>query len=354
MPRRRKTRSNFAGKTGQNAKKQKEGGRRSTYLLVEAIPEFDEPVGGTAKLDILPYYVKDVHHIDRDEEYDIALPDTLWYKKPFFIHRNIGVNNDQIVCPRTIDQPCPICEEQQRFLDGEYNWQDDEVQALKRSLRNLYIVVPKGHKNYDEIPHLWNISQHCFQNQLNDELAEWEEYQTFPDLNADNGYLLRIRFKAESLGNNEFAVANRIDFQERDYEYPEDLLEEIPNLDDCLKILPYDELQAKFLEIPTSEDDEDDVEKEEETRSIRRKKKTVTRKPRPKPEPDPESNEDEDEEPAPKPKRRRRQVKSEPDEDDDDLECPAGYEFGTDWDLYDECDGCKVWNECGDSYEEQE
>ncbi len=50
------------------------------------------------------------YHPDRDEEYGIAVPGSLWYKRPYWLHRGVGPENVSIVCPSSIGKKCPICE----------------------------------------------------------------------------------------------------------------------------------------------------------------------------------------------------------------------------------------------------
>ena len=114
-------------------------------------------------------------------------------------------------------------------------------------MRNLYIVIPKNNKNYSEEPHIWDISQFLFQDKLNEEIQENEEYETFPDL--EEGYTLRIRFAEGSFGSNKFAEVSRIDFIERKKPYDESILEKIPSLDDILEIPPYPTIESMFSEI---------------------------------------------------------------------------------------------------------
>ena len=142
------------------------------------------------------------------------------------------------------------------------DWSDDSVKALKPSMRNLYIVIPKGNKKYDEKPHIWDISQFLFQDKLNEEIQESEEYETFPDL--EEGYSLRIRFSEEFFGNNKYADTSRIDFKKREKPYKESILDEIPHLDELLEIPSYKTIEAMFFGGLDKEEAEEEAEEEEE------------------------------------------------------------------------------------------
>jgi hypothetical protein len=306
----------------------------------------------------MPYEVKDPKHLDRNDDLEVAVPGELWYKKPYKLHRNVGVNNESAVCPTSAGRPCPICEYKAARLKEGVDY--EEVKALRPSLRNLYVVIPKGMKDYEEEMHLWDISQFCFQDMLNDELAEDDDYGVFPD--PEEGLTLRIRFSKEKLGKNEFAKASRIDFDERDEQYDEDALEAVPCLDEVLTVPGYKELEAKFFELEGEEESPEIEEEEEEEEKA--KKPAPTRKKK-KAKPEPEESEDEEEAPWEEPKEepeeeekaaKKKKKKNKPAAKKENKKaeerCPHGHQFGIDADEYEECDDCEIWDECIEEKEE--
>lgn len=324
----KKKKISFADKVRANIEKQKSQKSQYGYLkLLKGVNVFKEEPGSRVKLDILPYVVTDPNHPDRDDELGIAVPGALWYKRPFKLHRNIGYNNMPLVCPTSIGKRCPICEYKQRLLKEGKDWRDDSVKALKIYLRNLYIVVPLDNKNYEERPYVWDISDHLFQNKLSIELEENPEYANFPDL--EDGYTLRIRFTEEQFGKNKFADTSRIDFEKREKKYDESILDKVPNLDEVLVVLPYEQIEAKFFD---SEDDAvTDVDKaiDEVVDEID------------------EDEDDEDVEP-----RKAKIIVSKPKLAVADGKCPYGHEFGRDEGSYLECADCIEWNACADAKDE--
>jgi len=324
----KKKKISFADKVRANIEKQKSQKSQYGYLkLLKGVNVFKEEPGSRVKLDILPYVVTDPNHPDRDDELGIAVPGALWYKRPFKLHRNIGYNNMPLVCPTSIGKRCPICEYKQRLLKEGKDWRDDSVKALKTYLRNLYIVVPLDNKNYEERPYVWDISDHLFQNKLSTELEENPEYANFPDL--EDGYTLRIRFTEEQFGKNKFADTSRIDFEKREKKYDESILDKVPNLDEVLVVLPYEQIEAKFFD---SEDDAvTDVDKaiDEVVDEID------------------EDEDDEDVEP-----RKAKIIVSKPKLAVADGKCPYGHEFGRDEGSYLECADCIEWNACADAKDE--
>ena len=286
--------SKFRNKVAKNTQTQKTQGSSYGHLnLPKGINIFKEEPGGRACLDFLPYIVTDEKHLDRDIESGIAIPgndDTdLWYKKPYRLHRNIGSEKKAVICPSTWGKPCPICEyKAARLKDGaEY----DEVRELKPSLRNLYLVVPIDMKDYKEEAHIWDISQFLFQEKLNEELDENEDYCVFPDL--EEGLSVRIRFSEEIFGKNKFASTSRIDFEERLNQYDSSILDDLPCLDDCLTCPSYEEVEAIFHELGAVSTKDDDPESEPEkpqTEGLKRERKTKAKASESKSTPEPDEN----------------------------------------------------------------
>jgi len=335
---RKKKRSNFRGKVGKDAERQKRQASSYGYLnLPKGVNVFSPEPGGRAKLDFLPYEVTDTQHPDLNKELEIAVQGSLWYKHPFKTHRNIGVDNESVVCLTSIGKKCPICEKRSELIRSGADKEDTD--ALKPSLRNLYIVFPLDSKEYEAKPHIWDMSQWLFQNLLNEELEEDDDYAVFPDL--EEGLTLKIRFDSKTFGKGKpFAEASRIDFLERNDQYTEDILDEVPNLDEVLQILSYKELEAKFLEL-----DDEDIDNEEEEEKTAHTRTRKTSKPAPEEEEEPEKEEEEREEKAPSKRTRNRDKKK----DEEENRCPYGHTFGEDCDEYPEdCDKCKIWDECGE------
>lgn len=211
-----------------------------------------------------------------------------------------GINSSREICPTSIGKPCPICEfRAMKIKEGE-DPKSREVKDLKASVRNLYAVVPKGSKDYEEEPHIWDISQYCFQDALDEELEEGDgEFDAFPDFEMGN--TLQVRFAEDTVYSTKFNMTSRIDFTDRDEQYDEEeILGSIPCLDDVLKIKSYKELEALFYEMDDESgpgdpgDDDDDDDEPEKEKSPRRKKTTSKKK---EPEPDEDEDDDDDEEP---------------------------------------------------------
>jgi len=371
--------SSFAGKVANNAEKTKASGSSYGYLnLPQGVGVFTPEPGGKAWLDFLPYKVTATNHPDRDNDSGIAVPGELWYKRPFKTHRNIGATNDAVVCLNSIGKRCPICEARAQLVkEGAAK---EETDALKSSARNLYLVMVKNDKKFDEKKiHIWDVSQFLFQNLLTDELMEASENEVFPDLEC--GKTLKIRFDSRTMGKGKpFAEASRIDFEDRD-PYPETLMAAIPSLDSVLNILTYEQLERKFLEL----------EADDETTAPEPPKNTPP--PRETSKAQRETAEPGEDTPPEQPSRRRAAPAAAPEEPPKvsrkpkgtpcvacegvgknsrggeckickgtgekpqpepepkaapkgDNPCPFDHVFGSDFEKFDHCDECKQWDAC--------
>ena len=344
----------FKGAVSRNAEKQQKGAQFGHLNLPKNFPVFNEEPKSTVKLDIIPYEVSIDNHPDRDEEYGIAVKNSLWYKRPYWLHRNIGATNESVICPTSINQKCPICEYRAKLLKDGADWKDETVKTLKPSMRNLYLVIPIGDKKYPEEIHLWDISQFCFQDSLNEEIQENEENETFPDL--EEGYTLRIRFSEESFANNKYAKVSRIDFLEREEIYEEDIIKKEDSLDNFLSMPSYKTLEALFFgglsQDEIEDEEEDDEEEEMETRQKIHRRKKTTKKEEEEEEDEPPFDEEEDEEQKTPPKQKTTSRTKKSTKTDSKDKCPSGHRFGTDCEKFDECDDCDLWEDCIDASEQ--
>ena len=378
--------SKFRGKVATNAKRQSDAGGSASYgylNLPKGISVLKPEPDDRITMDLLPYLVTDPKHPDHKGSSEVAQVGEQWWKRPFWTHRNVGEDNDTVVCLKSVGKKCPICEYKASQMKDGVPY--EETKALKASLRNLYIAIPLGHKKYKEEIHIFDISNFLFQELLNDEIQEdVDAYEIFPDL--EQGLSVAVRFSSTIIGDGKpFPTASRIDFKEREHAYEEDILDEVPNLDEVLKIYSYTELERLFFEMDTDEAGEKEAggTSEQETASSESR---VMKKKKKKPEPAEEEAEEEEDVPDAedlvsnadsgsddadeknkciacqgtgkdsKGKRCRickgsGEKKKEEKKKKDDEKCPHGHEFGKDCEDHDECDDCAEWSDCFDAKE---
>lgn len=300
-----------------------------------------------ATIAILPYEVTDPRHPEAEVGEEA-------YCRPYRVHRvpTIEGKTVKMVCPTSVGKPCPVCE---HFGTLDWDTQKDEKRALKYSERELYNIYDhKDGKVYVfDYPYTW------FGHQIVRETAEGDEEWGSFYFTDDLGFDLKTRWKETNI-NPDFLEIDRIDFIEREEgaDIPKDVLAEVVNLDELLKIPTYAELEKAMW--GAADDDEEQEEQEEEKQPARSRR---TSRPEPESEDEGEDEDSSEEEPQPeedekkeeeKPKRRQRQRASKK-KDEEENPCPFGHEFGADHGEHGvDCDKCDdaTWDACADKKEE--
>jgi len=402
----KKKSNRFAGRTARSMEKTKND---FGYLkLPENVTVF-KPEGSTEIVfDVLPYRVTDPNHMDNKKYKEDAVEGELWWKKPIRVHRDVGPDGVSVICPTTVGKPCPICEDGARKRKAGVEW--DELKEIFPKNRTLFLINPVDfgdcEVDYEEGElHLMDQSDYLFLNFLEEELKRDIDNEGFPD--HEDGLSLQVYWRGKKLGKNKYSEASKIDFVERDEQYDDEYVDDLPSLDDMIKILPYKEIEALYLGMEGMDDDDEDHETladdDDEPRTHKRKtprssrssstrKERPSRKTREEPEPEVEKEpEPEVEEPYEDPgvekkasrraartpakeKPARRSTRKPKEEEIEEAEvveevveekkkparrssraakpkenkCPFDHQFGEDTDAFDDCDKCKIWEECKD------
>ena len=209
---------------------------------------------GRRRLDFLPYVV--------GKQHPKADKGSLHYVMAYFEHRNVGPNNDRVVClAKTFQKRCPICEHQNEMrrdkdADKEY------IKALNPKERQLFNVVDLDEP--DKGVQILEYSYHLFGKQLFNEINNADDddgFEYFADL--EDGKTLKILFEEKQIGDGTCIEAASIQFKDRANEYGEEWLEQTFCLDEMVTPMPYDKLKALFLQLDendtaASDDDDDD------------------------------------------------------------------------------------------------
>ncbi len=288
---------------------QHRGGGEWTTLTIPDGVDIWQPKKGSHRIDIVPFVA------GKGNPY--AAVGELYYERTYYIHRGIGPNNDSYIClAKTFDKPCPICEYRaKRAADPEAD--DKELKALKPKERQLWLVHDRSDEGKVK---LWEFSHFLFGELLDMQRRDAEDDERhiaeFDD--PDSGSQLKVSFSEEAFDGNSFLKAYNIDFRERKEGLPGGLLDHGICLDDLLKEVPYNQLNAIFHQVEKAgevEDDEpveDDDDKEEEPK----KKKTAPKKEKKKLVEDDDDDEwDDDFDEPPKKKGKKKPIE---DDDDDD------------------------------------
>jgi len=350
----------FSGRTRRSMEKP-----RSSYGYLK-VPEdvnvFKAEGDSEIIFDIVPYTVSDPNHIDNKKYDDDAIVGNPWWKRPMKVHKQVGVDRVSLICPTTVGDRCPICEDfARRRRDGQ-EWED--IKKYLPSDRTLYAVVLLNTRDCDvdytegEV-HIFEQPDFYFDKSLQAALDKDMSAENFPDL--EDGLSISTYFRTGVFGKIEFGEAVKVTFVNREEQYELDFVNEVPDLDSMMIILPYKEIEAVFLGMEGMDDDEiDDGELVEETPKRQRKttrpteRRTSRRTERKESEPEPEeeprrttrkpaTKKEKDESPEPEERKRAPRSKKK--------ECPFDHDFGGDFDQYSDCDKCKIWDDCKDEAE---
>lgn len=333
------------------------------------------------RLDILNYEVT-------QEDNRNASPGEVHYERTFYIHRNVGANNDTYICPQqTWKKLCPICEFRAKLMKDP-DADEKLVQDLRPKERQLFNVIDLSAK--DKGVQIWDVSYYLFGKLLNARIRNEDEddnYASFADY--EDGMTLKLGMEEKSFGGNSFTATETIDFKPRREDYDEEMYEQVFDLDSLLVDTPYAELKKVFLQTDVEDTDNDDDDEDEKPAKKTKKKAAPKKSRKKKPPPPEEEEEDEDEDEDEEPEEDEEEDDdsdnddADDDEDEDDIPyeepvkkkkaskktkkskeepkkkgkkksnpCPAGGKFGEDIDSLDECDGCDKWEDCDDASNE--
>lgn len=244
----------FKGKVGANANKRKQGSGFSYLSLPKGVEIFTPEADNQYVVDFMVYEVTTKNHPDRDDRLGIATKGDYWYKLPFRTHKSVGVKNEKVVCPQSIGKPCPICDYKAGLKKNDGD--EDEIKSLNTSERNLYALrLPLDKKNREKM-FVYDASDYLFQEEFESQLKRDERWESF--IHPSEGCSVKLTYDEDSFAGNKYAKVTRFDFETRKVQYEDDVLDEVPNLDECLIILSYDQLKAKFFEADIEEDEENE------------------------------------------------------------------------------------------------
>lgn len=277
----------------------------------EGVDFVDQQSEGDRYFKLIGYTVKDSKHPDA-EVGDMA------FRRPYGKHKNLGPENSDAVC---LNYPggrkCPPCEERERARAR--NADKDEVQALNRSQRALYLIIDVEAKtpklelldapdNMGKAPGFGRMIEEESLRLDRASPAPWE-----PD-----GPIMEVRFGKDSFQGKTFYPITKLNLIDQDEKrkLPRSCYldfkgfgpDEVPCLDDALNILDYEALSNLMYGVEDEEreaqgaptrEEEEGAPPESRSRSRRREEQEDPpaeehpRRGRPAPEPEPEPPADE-------------------------------------------------------------
>lgn len=251
MDRREREKSRY--KRGMAAKNAVEANRKAAEMFTSTalkLPKGAKTIqiksDKAQRFDILPYEV--------GKGNPFADEGSFHFERTFWVHRGVGADNRTYCCPNKISngkQPCPICEEARKVQDDEELSQDEKTKllnTLRAKRRQLFNVVDTNEP--EKGVQIWDFSYALFGEKLLDMLEDEEfaeDRRNFCEF--EGGKTLRLKFKKEKMGKAEFYDVTDIAFLDRKEDYdPDKMLKQVHCLDDCVKVLSYDELKQIFLQ----------------------------------------------------------------------------------------------------------
>lgn len=263
---------------------------------------------GVKRVSIIPYWTGEGNP-NADEG-------TLHYERSYWIHRNIGANQDSYCClNRTFKKPCPICD----WMKKQKDPQDEMVKSLKPSYRQLFHVVDM--KEPEKVM-LWDISNFFFGEKLNDEINNQDDDESLDEFcELEGGLVLKLVIAENKFGGRTSYKVSSVNFKPRKEDFDADILDETVCLDDLLIEKTYDELEAIFHQNEDLNEDPD----EDEDDADRAAAGDPDEDNEPDDDPDPEPEEDEEPEGEPEPEEDEEpEGEPEPEVGDDDVEIEKG------------------------------
>lgn len=271
--------------------------------------EFFTPKKGRNTIDILPFFVGKNHPDVVKGEIDEGDID---YVLDIWVHRGIGVNNNDVVClNNNFGESCPICEEIKMMKDQGLEKEDYKDLYPKR--RVVYNVLDHA----DEKVKIFSVSHYLFAKELQEEVEANNDEGEIIFAHPKIGKTIKFRAVEEEIGKNTFFKFKSFEFVDRKEEIDEDILNQAITLDEFLNIKSYEQIKSLFHSGVADESGD-----EEEEDSQKRKDKKYFDK----------IKEDQEEEEKSSKKKKNR--------------CPFGFKFGVDTDEKDECNECEEWDDC--------
>ena len=242
------------------------------------------------------------------------------HKLTVLIHGNIGVNKDNVLCPRTLKKSCPICEERDRLIkEGvDSKTAQEQISALNPAKRAVYnVFVFDSAEEMKKGVQIWEAPHQSIEDTLSelyvDRRTGEKKYYTMPEEKWN------VCFEKKGKGLNTEYRHVEILARRKEDEFSEKELMELYdmayNIEEIIDIKSYDELKEMHFGLKKEEEKEKEKELEE------RPERTG---------------------------RFRREEKEEPKKDE--REIPEEYKdcFGVQNAELEKCEDCpkKVWEEC--------
>ena len=271
------------------------------------------------------------------------------YVEYVFIHRAIGVGENNYVCMfRTFGEACPICEEQIIMQKGD-DFDEDEVKELNATKRAIYVVeVLDDEKEMAKGPQIWDVSHHLFDKQLQALAQRPRGGGLVPFAHPEKGKMVSFQKKATSYktkkGMQKSTEFTSLQFLDREFPISQELLDVVPALDQTIYLPTYDEVKDAFHSGRNAVREEETFRKAGATDAKKDETDVLADKGIPPKKEEPKHEEKKPDLPPPVQEAATVATTTRT------YRCPAGGTFGSDNNTFVECDGCRVFDPCKVAY----
>ena len=234
----------------------------SNYLKVpEGVKRF-EGKPGTYRLDFMSFLA--------GKGNPRAEPGEPHIERTFFVHQNIGANQDWHLCPaRTYKEKCPVCQYRAK-LSADPEADETLIKSLAAKERQLWLL--KDLTNDPDGLFLWEVSYHLFGRQLKDKINSSDEedgYDFFAD--PTEGMTMRLALQQSDAGK--WTEVGDIEFRPRKKQYDSDIVDEMPCLDEMLVTTPYDKYKSLLFQTEATESDEEQSDRRGKSPNVERRER---------------------------------------------------------------------------------
>lgn len=295
----------------------------------------------TNKFDVIPFLAGP--NVKDHEEGKI----TQWLE--IHVHQNIGLKEETHICPNLMwGDYCPGC----HFIK-KHGWdvtisKKDTIPILPKARTVMFVWPHNTTEQEADGLHYFDVANGYIREPLSKLLTtKGDAKLIFADLDEGKQIVYDKSMKGE------FPVYAAHSFENRDYEIPDSVTDQIFSLDDTIDMHPDEEKLEKMWQIYFDNAEEGKSYVQEEDSNVT---DDVIRDEEPEPEEEPleERQEQELEEAFKSPPEPEKEEESEPEPEQESKQggvvvgdCPSNYTYGKSLDMEVECGECEVYDDCG-------
>lgn len=250
-------------------------------------------------------------------------PEGKWvYVLDLWVHKKVGPGKAVVVCPaRNYGNRCPICEEIDNLVRDGVEYEDIPFNHKRQCTYN--VLVMDDEETESKGVQVWDVSYKYSEKAIVTAAVSARGGGVIPFANPNRKFGRSLVF---DVAKDKYKTISGHRFELRDYDIPEDLLEECYPLDTMIKIYSYDEL-CVLLYGEGGKPPEDGAQR-----------RLLIRK----------DEKPENEQPAASSGTGRRLISRKAAEEPDSR-CGVGAKFGYDYNKFGECDKCDDKQACAEA-----